>query len=159
MRAAEEGSSLASAAGDPPPDAAIQHQAVPIVSSPRGDSPRATGTPLRLQRVDTSGSKATPHDSGPPGADTARAGLTGSGERGGTMSEIFEPGDSSDDFSSYARPPDDRTRGDGGDAPMHHHERRNPRDRAATGFSAHADTTQESGDRNILRHAPQVESP
>uniref|UniRef100_A0AAV1UA28 Uncharacterized protein n=1 Tax=Peronospora matthiolae TaxID=2874970 RepID=A0AAV1UA28_9STRA len=44
MRAAEESSSLASAAGDPFPAVAIQQQAVPAMNSPRGESLRAIAT-------------------------------------------------------------------------------------------------------------------
>uniref|UniRef100_A0AAV1U4E5 Uncharacterized protein n=1 Tax=Peronospora matthiolae TaxID=2874970 RepID=A0AAV1U4E5_9STRA len=42
---------------------------------------------------------------------------------------------------------------------MHYHESSNSKEQAATGVSARAETTQEARDRNILRHAPQVECP
>uniref|UniRef100_A0AAV1UTS0 Uncharacterized protein n=1 Tax=Peronospora matthiolae TaxID=2874970 RepID=A0AAV1UTS0_9STRA len=139
MRAAAESASHASAAGDSSPV---------VVNPPRGESPRATGT-----------SKETPHASGSLGADAAKARLTGSGQRGGIIPEIFGSSDYSDKSPPHASPSSDRTRGDDGDAPMHHHERSNSRDRGNTGASAHAGTNQEARDRNVLRYAHQVESP
>uniref|UniRef100_A0AAV1TTB7 Uncharacterized protein n=1 Tax=Peronospora matthiolae TaxID=2874970 RepID=A0AAV1TTB7_9STRA len=85
--------------------------------------------------------------------------LTGSGQRGGIMSEIFGSSDCSDKSPPYASPSNDRTREDGGDARMHHHERSNSRDRGITGVSAHNGTNQEAKNRNVLLHAPQVDSP
>uniref|UniRef100_A0AAV1U540 Uncharacterized protein n=1 Tax=Peronospora matthiolae TaxID=2874970 RepID=A0AAV1U540_9STRA len=115
MRAVEESSSFALAAGNPFPAVAIRQQVVPLVNSPRGKSPSvidtsaasAAGTATRNvdeprieiiysgESDNSSGSKATPYASESSGAETARARLTGSGERGGIMPEILRPSDSS----------------------------------------------------------------
>uniref|UniRef100_A0AAV1TMI0 Uncharacterized protein n=1 Tax=Peronospora matthiolae TaxID=2874970 RepID=A0AAV1TMI0_9STRA len=169
MRAAAKSASHTSSAGDSSPV---------VVKAPRGESPRATGksaasaagassrnqdeSEIELiysgESDDASDSKSTPHASGSPGADTARARLIGSGQRGSIMTEIFGSSDYSDESPPHASPSNDRMREDGG-APMHHHERSNSRDRGNTGASAHAGTNQEARDRNVLRHSPQVESP
>uniref|UniRef100_A0AAV1TPH0 Uncharacterized protein n=1 Tax=Peronospora matthiolae TaxID=2874970 RepID=A0AAV1TPH0_9STRA len=170
MRAAGESTSHASAAGDSSPAA---------VNSPRSESPRATGASASSaagtanrylddplidliyygDSDDVSDSKATPHSSGSPGVDTARARLTSFGERGGIILDIFGSRDCPDESSPHASEFNDRTRKEGGDSPIRHHERSNSRDRGVTGVSAHAGTNPEARDRNVLRHALQVDSP
>ena len=178
MRAAGENSSQASPAGDQSPAVTREQQAVPVVTSPRGDSPRAThasadtaGATTRTEDEpgiepiysgesdDSSNSMAACTNSVSPGVDANRARLTGSGDYAAQLREVLGSDHSSDDSSSHASPLDSKQRGDGGDALMRRHERNSSRDRAATGVSASADTNQEARDRNVLRHAPQVESP
>uniref|UniRef100_A0AAV1T809 Uncharacterized protein n=1 Tax=Peronospora matthiolae TaxID=2874970 RepID=A0AAV1T809_9STRA len=89
-------------------------------------------------------------------ANAAKARLAGFGQRGSIMTEIFGSSDYSDESPPHASLSNDRMRGDGGDAPMNHHERSNSRDLGDTSASAHASTNQEARDLNFLRHAPQV---
>uniref|UniRef100_A0AAV1UT63 Uncharacterized protein n=1 Tax=Peronospora matthiolae TaxID=2874970 RepID=A0AAV1UT63_9STRA len=150
MRAAAKSASHTPAAGDSSPV---------VVNPPRGESPRVTGTSVASAAV-TSGRNQ----------DESEIELIYSGElddasdskathhRGGIVTEIFGSSDYSDESPPHASPSNDRTRGDGGDAPIHHHERSYSRDRSNTGASAHAGTNQEARDRNVLRQALQVES-
>uniref|UniRef100_A0AAV1TV45 Uncharacterized protein n=1 Tax=Peronospora matthiolae TaxID=2874970 RepID=A0AAV1TV45_9STRA len=124
MRAAAESASHVSAAGNSSP--VVVDRPRELIYSGESD--------------DASDSKASPHASVSPGADAAKARLTGSGQRGSITIEIFGSSDYSDDSPPRASLSNDRTRGDGGDAFKHHHERK-------------------SRDQNVLRHAPQVESP
>uniref|UniRef100_A0AAV1U031 Uncharacterized protein n=1 Tax=Peronospora matthiolae TaxID=2874970 RepID=A0AAV1U031_9STRA len=140
MHAAKESTSHTSAAGNSSPVA---------VNSPRGESPRATGTSAAFaagtakrnldkseieiiysgESDDVSDSKATPHAFESSGADTARARLNVFGQRGGIMLEMFGSSNYSDEYS-------------------------HPRDRGNTDASAHAGTNQEARDQNVLHQAP-----
>uniref|UniRef100_A0AAV1UG60 Uncharacterized protein n=1 Tax=Peronospora matthiolae TaxID=2874970 RepID=A0AAV1UG60_9STRA len=170
MRAAKESASYISTAGDLSPV---------VVNRPRGDSPRGTGTSAASaagtasrnqneseigliysgESDDASDSKATPHPSGSPGADTGRARITGSGQHGGIMSNIFGSSDYYDESPPHASPSDTTTRGM---MVVHPYITTSEVIRGIggnTGVIAHARTNQETRDQNVLHHAPQVESP
>uniref|UniRef100_A0AAV1V7I8 Uncharacterized protein n=1 Tax=Peronospora matthiolae TaxID=2874970 RepID=A0AAV1V7I8_9STRA len=134
MRADEERYSFASAAGDASPA---------VANSPRDESPRATDTSA------TSAAGTANRNVDKPGIDLIYSGELddASGIEGDTSRlRIIRGGNckiqvdwlwgtwrhhvrdlrterSSDESSPHASPYNDRTRGDGGDAPMHHHEK------------------------------------
>ena len=93
-------------------------------------------------------SHATPPASNSPGVDVSRSRIAGSGLRDEELIEVFGPIDSSDE-----------ARGDGGDATMLYSSRSSSKDRIASGVRSRVGTSQRELDRNVLRHAPQVESP
>ena len=159
LNAAASGSALESAVDDSSSAAASSQPAAPDAAGACGNNPRADdGSELELiYSGESDGDSDSKKNTSPPGspvADPDRARLTGSGERGAELAETFGPSDSGDESSSLSE-----NRGGGGDAPMRPQERSNSRDRAATGVRSHADTSQESRDREVLRRAPQVESP
>ena len=86
--------------------------------------------------------------------DINRARIAGSGLRDEELLEVFGPSDSSDESPIHSE-----VQSDGGDAPMRSPERSNSKDRIASGVSSRAGTSQRELDHNVLRHAPQVETP
>ena len=101
-----------------------------------------------------SDSKKNTSPPGSPGADPDRTRLTGSGERGASMSEIFGPSDSGDESSSHSE-----KSGDGGDAPMRplrevprHPSKRVPRYRLTYADIQHLCLFNAQGEQQNLTH-------
>ena len=107
LNAAASGNTLESAVDDSSSAAASSHPAAHNAAGARGDDPRDDdGSELELiYSGESDGESDSKKNTSPPGspvADPDRARLTGSGERGAELAEIFGPSDSGDE-SSYSR--------------------------------------------------------